>query len=458
MRGAARWAWWGGLLLLVALAPVPLGGVNTWWIAPLAALALVLGLTGVVRGSSLANDSPRIPLALVPLGVFSFLILVTLFRLPEGLVAFLSPGRAGVPPLPEAASGMTLSSYPGGTLEQGILHLGVFYLVWATAMASPRGALRVLAAAGAAHAVLGVVLAEGGFTTSRTVLGVYPLPDVLTPFGTWVNKNHFAGFLLVGAGANLALLLSRWRAAAARASDLNLWSRVAAATGPGFFWILLPGLGFLTCVLSVFASGSRGAALALAGALLLVTLLAGLARRRLRWWPVLLTVFVLAGAALAARLGNSESVLERLVPSGRYLNRPRLWRDTLRMAVDHPVLGTGLGSFPYVFPRYQTFDSERQFTHAEGDWIQYLAETGLAGSLLLLVFAGVLFRTIWRALRTNDANRSLAFGAGVALAGVVLHGLLDSSLHIPANLIAAGVLAGAVLALGVRSTAGDSPA
>jgi O-antigen ligase len=387
--------------------------------------------------------------------VFSFLALLMVLRLPQGLVSFVSPGLAGIPALPGGAAGFTLSVYPGGTLETGLLHLGAFYMVWAVSRRGPGVALGVLAVVGALHGVLAAVLWEIGGTTHETVLWVYDLPEVLTPFGTYVNKNHFAGLMIVGAGANLALVAANWKRVTADVSGAGAWVRLARATRSDAWRWVLPGLGFLVCVLLVFASGSRGAALAVAGALAGVAILAGLARRRIQWWPVCLSILLVAGAALVARVGSSDSVLERLMAGGRTMNRPRLWKDTLRMSADHPVFGTGLGTFPYVMPKYQSFDSEREFTHAEGDWIQYLAETGILGALCLLIFAGTLARRLWRGVRCQGGNAGLAFGAAVAFVGLVLHGFVDSSLHIPANFLAASVLAGSILALdgpsGLRS-------
>lgn len=433
MKSLASRLWWLAVLGTLLLAPLPLGAVNTWWSMPLAGAALVLGAAPIAAEGFRRGGRLVVPRALWPLGALLLVFGLQLLPVPAGLVAALTGRRAVLPAVPGAGGAEAFSVYPGITLETAILHLAVMYLFWAAATRSAKAGLVVVAVVGTAHAGLGLLASEAGWTTSMRVLGVFDLPEVLTPFGTYVNKNHFAGLMVMGAGAALGLLLvARREAGGAR--------RLAGTAGAA--------AAFLLMLIALFASGSRGGALALVGAVLLVAVAAGVAARRLRLWPVALVLLAVAGAALVAEAAGSVSVLERLVPEGRYLNRPRLWYATIRMTGTYPVLGTGLGTFPYVFPRYQSFDPARQFTHAEGDWIQYLAETGALGAACLLVFAALLARAAWRGLRRSGRERDLAIGAAAGTLGIVLHGFLDSSLHIPANLAVAAVLFGALVSLG----------
>jgi O-antigen ligase len=146
-------------------------------------------------------------------------------------------------------------------------------------------------------------------------------------------------------------------------------------------------------------------------------------------------------AALLAFAAASYLVVDRL-GGDKKINRPGLWRNTAEMALEYPLTGTGLGSFKYVFPRYQEVNPDRRFSHAEGDWIQYFAETGAVGVLLLLAFGVGLVRVLLRGLSRRGSRRALAAGGFVGLAGIVLHGFVDTSLHIPANMVAATVLLG----------------
>jgi len=77
-----------------------------------------------------------------------------------------------------------------------------------------------------------------------------------------------------------------------------------------------------------------------------------------------------------------------------------LWKDTFKMFLDKPVFGHGLGSFRALHPLYQSaeYKKEREYglasahrklkpltEHSHNDWLQYLAEIGVVGVVLLLL-------------------------------------------------------------------------
>ena len=448
MRSLVAGAYQGALLLLLLLAPLPLGSVNTEWRMPLAAAGLALGFLGVAGPAFVKGRVPRVPLILLPLAAFVAWTGLQALPLPRGLVEFVSPERLRLPAVQGASGATTLSVYPGATLELFVFHLSLFFLLLAFANSGSRAPFRVLAIAAFCHAVFAGVLSEMGGTASLKVLWVYPLPEVLTPFGTYVNKNHFAGLMILGAGASLAILVRRWSFALRRTQWLGWRATASALAGRGFFRLLAPAIGFAVIVLALFGSGSRGAALALSAALLVVPLVSTWIRGRLRLWPLALCGGGLVLLALLATLGTSTSLFERFVPEGRYMNRPRVWKATVTMWEAFPVAGTGLGSYLYVFPRSQSFAPDREFTHAEGDWVQILAETGLVGALALLAFAAALVRRVVSRLGSTARGSALTTGATVGLLGIVLHGFLDVSLHIPANMVAATFLLGGLVGIG----------
>jgi putative inorganic carbon (HCO3(-)) transporter len=78
---------------------------------------------------------------------------------------------------------------------------------------------------------------------------------------------------------------------------------------------------------------------------------------------------------IPAEASRSQSLLFR-----RYT-----WEGTLRMARANPILGTGLGSFEVAYPRYAV---TAYTAHAHNSLLQWTAETGMPGALLLMtVFA-----------------------------------------------------------------------
>src|SRR5207249_11380341 len=73
------------------------------------------------------------------------------------------------------------------------------------------------------------------------------------------------------------------------------------------------------------------------------------------------------------------------------LSRLEIWRDTIGMWKDAPLLGHGLNTFTQIFPLYQHIKLENQIVlHPESSWLQWLTELG-AISLLLAIAACALF-------------------------------------------------------------------
>jgi O-antigen ligase len=107
-------------------------------------------------------------------------------------------------------------------------------------------------------------------------------------------------------------------------------------------------------------------------------------------------------------------------------------------------LGSGMGSYPDVMRAFYPSGIGRQINHAHNDYIEWLFEGGLLAALLVVLFL-VLYLVRWRALwaeRNWHSLHMMQVGAGVGLLLILLHGLTDYNLRIPANLIYAAFLAG----------------
>ena len=68
-----------------------------------------------------------------------------------------------------------------------------------------------------------------------------------------------------------------------------------------------------------------------------------------------------------------------------------LWRRTVAMSAEHPLLGVGPGNWPVAFPRYAepgamrdgVLTATRAPRQAHDDLLERLAETGIPGLLAL---------------------------------------------------------------------------
>ena len=107
-------------------------------------------------------------------------------------------------------------------------------------------------------------------------------------------------------------------------------------------------------------------------------------------------------------------------------------------------LGSGIGTFPEVFRRFQPGDVGQFVNHAHNDYLEWLFEGGLAAAAIVLVVLAAYLRRwpqLWRSDRWSQL-RFLQVASGISLLLLGLHGLIDFNLHIPANAIYFAFLAG----------------
>jgi O-antigen ligase len=141
-------------------------------------------------------------------------------------------------------------------------------------------------------------------------------------------------------------------------------------------------------------------------------------------------------------LGVGEAIqrFERLTHGGisREL-RVSIFHDACRIFLDHPLAGTGLGTLVAVYPRYASFYNGLTVEHAHNDYLELLADTGIAivGGLIGLSFIGLFS---WRGLASlqlarSSLARAIIVGSLAACSGLLVHSLVDFNLHIPSNTV-----------------------
>jgi O-antigen ligase len=245
------------------------------------------------------------------------------------------------------------------------------------------------------------------------------LPVGGDPFGPYVNRNHFAGFVELVAPVALSLIVFR-----GLRRDL----------------FVMGGLLTIVPIGALILSGSRGG---IVGFAFEVGVLALLARsRRGKEGPRIgaIAIVALAAIALIAWLGAGRA-LERLstlhVSDVTLSRRYTMFRGAAHVFREHIFSGAGLGTLVSVYPRYETLYDGKVVDHVHDDYIETLAETGLLGGICGLAFLWILFQQAQSIFRAEQGHfsRGLHAGAITALSGLLLHSVVDFNLHIPSNAI-----------------------
>jgi O-antigen ligase len=255
------------------------------------------------------------------------------------------------------------------------------------------------------------------FTSGSEIYWMSDLKIEGDPFGPYVNRNHFAGFVELTVPTGLALMAFR-----------------------GVKRDLFPLATLLTIVpvSAIILSASRGGII---GFGLEIAVLVLLARNRKAWrgqGATIAAIMALIAIAVVAWVGTSRA-LERFsgtnirgVTLGR---RVSMFRGAAGIFRDYPIKGCGLGTLVDVFPAYESAYDGKLIDHVHDDYIEILAETGLLGG-----FCGAIF--LWALCREGRKNfvaeqghfsRGLHAGAIMAVSGLLLHSFVDFNLQIPAN-------------------------
>ena len=238
------------------------------------------------------------------------------------------------------------------------------------------------------------------------------------PFGPYVNRNHFAGFVeLVIPFALVPLVLERVRR--------ERWVVV------GLFAVVPMG--------ALFLSASRGGIVSFGVELAVLALV--MIQRRTAGKQLLAGAAVLLLALLLVSWLGVGQILQRF-SSLQSLEttvgkRASMRRDTWHIFLAHPLAGTGLGTLQIVYPAYETLYDGKIVNHAHNDYLEALAETGLLGGLCCAWFLGVLLSQSLMRLRQLDHSfvGALQLSGLVACSGFLVHSLVDFNLHIPSNLL-----------------------
>jgi O-antigen ligase len=348
----------------------------------------------------------------------------------------------------------TISLYPAATEASfALLLAGAVPLFAAAVLFRKRSSLYLLA---------GVLAALGGLWGMYGLVNYLAGNEVSLHFssgdfhgrarGPFVNPNHYAAYLGLIAPVSISVLFLKsgtWK----RQGEQGFVGNMVALAGDVSrrYWKILAGLAFLTLALSLVFSASRmGIVAALAGlSVFLLLAFAFRPRSAVRSWIVagILMGILMVSLALWIGLGPVFERFGQLEPG--LAGRLTIWRDALGMTRDFPLAGTGLGTFPHVFPLYQSADLSGGYSFPHSEPVHLLCETGIVGfALAVCAFfcwaAGFLLRLSRSEIRTDRIF--LAAGCFAGAFTMLLNSATELSLRIPANLFLFATLAGAASA------------
>ncbi|MSU24206.1 MAG: O-antigen ligase domain-containing protein [Opitutus sp.] len=174
--------------------------------------------------------------------------------------------------------------------------------------------------------------------------------------------------------------------------------------------------------------------------------------RRIGIAGAVLGAVMLAGGLLYALSPKIRDRLRHLVHDSGELSRPIMWRGAWQLFREHPVLGTGAGSYNILFEKYrpELFHTEPQWAHNE--YLNTLSDYGAVGFGLLFGAGGVI---AWRCRGRRrepadpacDWHDSPAFTTALAIGALAfaLQLFVDFHFKIPALALAFATVAALIV-------------
>jgi O-antigen ligase len=429
-----EWVTYAGL----AWGAFAFGAVYPWAYWPLALLCAASGIAGLYAREGLQLPvEGRLSAALAAVAAVALLQLVPL---PAGVLGAFSPRRMELLNQLDVrfALGLVnvhgLSLDPAATLRAVVLFvgLGLFMLGLARCL-TDKSALRLLGVI----TWLGIALAVAGIVQRPYTGAIYGFWQPLTPsrpFGPFVNKNHFAGWMVMAIplvlGYFCAIVSRGTRTVRPTLRDWTIWlsSREANRAVLAVFAVMLMGLAL---VLSL----SRSGMLSLVVALLLCSAFAirrqqgALGRSAIVGGLALLSVVIVVWAGtetIAARFAVADTVdLGGRLP---------IWGGTVRILEDFWLTGSGLNTYGVATLFYPAMVTGYHLGEAHNDYLQLAVEGGLLLGIPILV-AIVTFALMVRRRLVASAGSAywIRLGAVAGIVAVAVQSMVEFSLQIPGN-------------------------
>lgn len=256
--------------------------------------------------------------------------------------------------------------------------------------------------------------------------------------GTYVNRDHLAGLIEMALPISLALLAGMLgRTHGARQHARTLMLKLGGLVRRYFNQTLINGfVAIILMVGLIFTQSRTGVAL-----MMIILLLSAIAfALRLGGRNVYGVLGSVGALSIVAALEvGLVPVLSRFTDSDPLKDaRWSIYESTSRAIIEFFPAGGGVGAFNQVFLRFHPADIIGHFVNrAHNDYLEWVVEGGLIAVILIIGFLLIYFRRWLHLLRPGEWSsfHFVQVGAGIGMLALMLHGLIDFNLHIPANQI-----------------------
>lgn len=389
---------------------------------------------------------------ILPLFLFLSLIVLQMLPLPIFIHKFISPGtyhilKKYLDPTPLF---FPISVAPIKTLDSFLfliscLTVFVYSAIFIKGRRLLKGLSILIIVMGSLEALYGIFVYILGNHYVLTLPKVHFLESIT---GTFINRNHYAGYLEMTIGVTWGMLLYQIYKTIGEGKEIrkgiviNFISEKMGIVYPLIF-------AFILQIIALIYSKSRMGLLGIFTSFVISFILIIMkGRSRVSYLYIiilfLLPIFYLIGIdPIVERFTYSKDIQD--ISEGRFL----VWMASFKIFSDFPIFGSGLGTFSSILPSYQPLDIEYRFDHAHNDYLQLLVETGIIGAIIFLLFMLLFFRNVilvWKE-RHDRLPVCLFTGTFVSIVSIGIHSIMDFNLHLPSNALLFSFLMGMTVSL-----------
>ncbi len=428
------------LVFLLIFCPLAFGTVEQWSYTVMeGGCLLMLPLVFLDALKKKRGYIYRVP-GTIPLLLIWFYMLIQTVPMPLWIIKVLSPSTAQ---LYSSTSGLltgsdwfSLSINKKATLIElfRFTAYAVFYIAAVEIFTHKERLKRIVSVLTLFFPLLAVFAILQYILFNGKIYWIRELTEGGTPFGPYVNRNHYASIVAMV----FPLLVSLFLYYKPSVTYSTLKERIVELFSQNRTNLhILIGFSCIIIATSVFLSLSRGGIISLSLSMVFFGILFAVTeRRRTGWLIMVISAFIV----IAVGWFGWEPIIERFErlksPSGGIADlRPDIWRDSLEIARDFPVTGTGYGTFVNIYPAYKSLKTMKIVDHAHNDYIEAVAEGGVVGTALFLFFIlSVIVHSYGRFRQRKDKYcKYLYIGALSGMLAITIHSFTDFNLHIGAN-------------------------
>jgi O-antigen ligase len=437
------------LLLLITWGVCAFGAVYPWAFIPLYGGCAVVAVVMLAqrRAAAPAGRAPVIALLFVVAAIVAQLVPVPLSliqRISPETDTFLRWYQVGY----RSLSTHPLSIQPNATVVglAAACALGILLVALARGM-NRQDTIQFIRGL----CVLGAVLAIEGIAQralwNGKIYGFWTPVHSGNPFGPFVNRNHFAGWMLMALPLAMGYFCGRV-SRGMQAVPPGWRNRAIWFSSPDASETVLVGFAVLLMALGLTMTTSRSGVLGLVAAL---TVSGWLVARHHRTMSRRLVATVFIAFVLFAAVGwaGVDRIALRFASDASFGNRGPIWMDTLRIARRFPLVGTGFNTYGTSTLLYQSVIPEVHLAEAHNDYLQLLAEGGALvaiPAIALLIVVGATIVRRFRSVRPGSTDYWIRAGAVTGILAIAIQEIGEFSLQMPGN----AVLFVALLAVAIR--------